>query len=390
MKIGLLWHSLASGNLGVDALTLSNIAIVRQELEKLGLDAHLIVIGMRDNHDDPTLRKSIADVFVVDGRSILSPRGYWSLLASLDAIIDIGAGDSFAQIYGPKRFAYLWATKALAYARKVPLVLAPQTIGPFTGTIYRKLAKAVMNRARCVVARDLQSFNVAREIAPHARVALATDVAFELPFTRAPTTDGAKPVRIGLNASGLLYRQAESGENRFGLSYNYAGLIHALLETFATDHSVQIELIAHATSRTDPGDDDGALADRLAAKYPFAKRVPDFSGAEAAKSHISGLDVLVAGRMHACIAAFSAGVPVVPTAYSRKFSGLFGSLGYDCILPETGFSVEEALQFVLTHIQERDRLKSQIATARTNVDARLQTYRDELQELFRSVSNVRR
>ena len=32
--------------------------------------------------------------------------------------------------------------------------------------------------------------------------------------------------------------------------------------------------------------------------------------------------------MHACIAAFSAGVPVVPMAYSRKFNGLFGTLGY--------------------------------------------------------------
>lgn len=390
MKIGLLWHSLASGNLGVDALTVSNIAIVRQELEKLGLDAHLTVIGMRDNHDDSTLPTDKTDVFVVDGRSIISPSGYWKLLGSLDAIVDIGAGDSFAQIYGAKRFSYLWVTKVMAHARRVPLVLAPQTIGPFTGTLYRKLAKTTMNRACCVVARDLQSFNVAREIAPGARVALATDVAFELPFTRATSTDGSNPIRIGLNASGLLYRQAETGENRFGLSYNYANFIHGLLEAFATDSSVQVELIAHATSRTDPGDDDGALADRLAAKYPFAKRIPDFPGAEAAKSHISGLDVLVAGRMHACIAAFSAGVPVVPTAYSRKFSGLFGSLGYDCILPETGFSVEEALQFVLAHIQERDRLKAKIATARTNVDARLQTYRDELQKLLRSVSNATR
>ena len=32
--------------------------------------------------------------------------------------------------------------------------------------------------------------------------------------------------------------------------------------------------------------------------------------------------------MHACIAAFSSGVPVVPMAYSRKFAGLFGTLGY--------------------------------------------------------------
>lgn len=386
----MLWHSLASGNLGVDALTTSNIAIIRQEMEKLGLDAQVTVIGMRDNHDDVALLDGDTNVFVVDGRSMVSPHGYWKLLGSLDAVIDIGAGDSFTQIYGPKRFAYLWATKAMAFARNVPIILAPQTIGPFTSKVYRKLAKTAMDRALCVVARDLQSFNVAREIAPSAHVVLATDVAFELPFTHAVRSDGGKPLRIGVNASGLLYRQAETGVNRFGLSYNYASFIHALLDALIADPGVQVELIAHATSRTDPGDDDGALADRLAERYPLASRIPDFSSAEAAKSHISGLDLLVAGRMHACIAAFSSGVPVIPTAYSRKFSGLFGSLGYNRILPETGYTLEEALQFVLAHYKERDRLSAEIATARTNVSARLQTYRDELQKLFKSIPNGRR
>jgi hypothetical protein len=35
--------------------------------------------------------------------------------------------------------------------------------------------------------------------------------------------------------------------------------------------------------------------------------------------------------MHACIAALSSGVPVLPIAYSRKFRGVFGSLGYPII-----------------------------------------------------------
>jgi hypothetical protein len=47
-------------------------------------------------------------------------------------VLDIGAGDSFTDIYGPKRFAYLWLTKAMAIARRRPLVLSPQTIGPFS------------------------------------------------------------------------------------------------------------------------------------------------------------------------------------------------------------------------------------------------------------------
>ena len=48
-----------------------------------------------------------------------------------------------------------------------------------------------------------------------------------------------------------------------------------------------------------------------------------------AKSHISGMDFFIGSRMHACIAAYSSGVPVFPLGYSRKFTGLFAEkLGY--------------------------------------------------------------
>lgn len=358
------------------------MAIIRQELAKLGITPHLTVIGMRDNHGEAPQSDQSVDVFVIDGRSILSPSGYWKLLGALDCVIDIGAGDSFSQIYGPKRFAYLWTTKALALLRRVPLVLAPQTVGPFTGLVYRKLAKIVMERAQYVVARDGQSFAITEKIAPGATVGLATDVAFELPFVRPSRHKNCEDLRIGVNVSGLLYRQAETGENRFGLSYNYATFVHALLERLLDLPGAKVQLIAHANSRTDPGDDDGALADRLATVYPGVERVLDFPDARAAKSYISGLDFLIAGRMHACIAAFSSGVPVIPTAYSRKFSGLFGSLGYGRIVTEQGFTQDEAVEFVLAQIAMRELLKTEISAAMDDVSSRLGVYRMALRSLF--------
>ena len=46
VRIGLLWHSVSSGNLGVGALTLGNIAIVRQVAERMGLVPHFVVMSM--------------------------------------------------------------------------------------------------------------------------------------------------------------------------------------------------------------------------------------------------------------------------------------------------------------------------------------------------------
>src|SRR3546814_5142573 len=68
---------------------------------------------------------------------------------------------------------------------------------------------------------------------------------------------------------------------------------------------------------------------------------------------MSSLDYLVAGRMHACIAAFSSGTPVMPVAYSRKFSGLFGTLGYDFLLPVRGMDTQAALDFLMEGLGKR-------------------------------------
>src|SRR3546814_9630568 len=48
LKIGLLWHSGKSGNLGVGALTMANMAIARQIAEELGFEPAFTIIGVAD------------------------------------------------------------------------------------------------------------------------------------------------------------------------------------------------------------------------------------------------------------------------------------------------------------------------------------------------------
>lgn len=64
--------------------------------------------------------------------------------------------------------------------------------------------------------------------------------------------------------------------------------------------------------------------------------------------------------MHACIAAFSSGVPVLPIAYSRKFAGLFGSLGYDQLADCKKQDADEILDAVVEAYQQRKKLKSEV------------------------------
>lgn len=385
IAIGLLWHSFESGNHGVNALTVSNRAITAGVAKAMGLTPRFTIFapgGAQGISELPSGDRVIR----INRRTMLTGSTFWTALGGLDCMLDISAGDSFAEIYGAKRFAWMWATKRLTMLRGVPLVLAPQTIGPFTRQPYRMLAGGIMRRAAMTVARDPLSFAAVEELSPGARRLLSADVAFRLPFTaRARNVDGK--LHVGVNVSGLLWSQSSGGGNAYGLSYDYAAMSLALLEALTARDDVQVHLITHVVDAALPHDDDGCIADELASRFPQAIRVPAFAGPSEAKSYISGLDLLVAARMHACIAAFSSGVPVVPVAYSRKFQGLFGDLlGYGHCLPVTGVDQDTAVGFILERLERRGELSAEIAQGMARVDPLLDAYEQALQGLFTQVA----
>ncbi len=377
IRVGLLWHAANSGNLGVGALTFGNLALLRRAAAKAGFVPHFTVLGFADRGRPPYIDEPDIDIFEIDRRAMMPGGGFGAALDRCDLVCDIGGGDSFTDIYGPKRFAFLWLTKLFANLHNIPLVFSPQTIGPFTGTLYRQLAAMALRRAAIVYARDPSSAKAARELAPSARVLEAVDVAFAMPFSR--TSLPAGKTHIGINVSGLLFNGGYDGRNSFGLSIDYPVFIRSLLKRLTADKRCQVHLIAHVNSENLPVDDDGRVADLLACEFGQAVRVPDFVDPVSAKSYISGLDLLVAARMHACIAAYSSGVATIPVAYSRKFAGLFGgALRYPHMVPVTGMTTAEAVDYVIDRIAERRALTTDIAIGLRAVEGLLEGYVDTL------------
>ncbi|QXQ08303.1 polysaccharide pyruvyl transferase family protein [Sphingosinicellaceae bacterium] len=380
IRVGLLWHSARSGNLGVGALTIGNIALATKAAARVGLLPEFMIFGTRE----------VGALYVTDpdvgartitGRYMTSLKGFWRDLGEIDVMLDIGAGDSFTDIYPDKRFAYMWGSKLLTILRRRTLILSPQTIGPFSRQPHSAVAAWACRHAEAVFARDPLSMAAMARLAPTARTIEVVDVAFALPFDPAPRGTSGK-LRVGLNVSGLLFNGGHTGNNEFGIEVDYTALTHALLKAFTARPDVQIELISHVYSKTLSHEDDGRVADRLAAEYPGVVRVPDFAGPSEAKSYISGLDFLVGGRMHATIAAYSSGVPVVPISYSRKFEGLFGGLGYPWLVPVRGHSTEEAVAFVLDAFERRAELAADIESGKPIVEAGLERYVAELATSF--------
>jgi len=265
-------------------------------------------------------------------------------------------------------------------------VLSPQTYGPFKAAWVRSVAGWIIKRARSNYPRDALSTRAIEELRVRANFTEVMDVAFRLPFTPAARPEGG-PLRVGINVSGLMYDpHGQSAATKFSLDYvDYT----KKLVTALTAEGAEIWLVSHVVGGSEDDPDDLSAAKKLQADFPALKIADRFRSASEAKSFIASMDFFVGGRMHACIGAFSASVPVVPVAYSRKFTGLFGSIGYDRLVDAHSMSVEQALQITLDAFHARDQVKQEIVPALALAKSRVDKYEDEITALLDEVASRR-
>lgn len=372
LTVGLLWHSVNSGNLGVGALTVANIALIRRRAAAMGLDVSFIVIGWQDARD-PYVAAPDVTMFPFRPRQHLKrPGALIGAIRRCDVVFDIGAGDSFSDLYGSRRFFYLAAAKVLVLALGRPLVLSPQTIGPYRQTWVRGLAARILRRAQAVVVRDRLSLECLRELGLGRNCHEATDVAFELPGGQPPLASSQK-IRVGINVSGLIYNGGGETARNLGLVVDYPALMEDVIGRFSRLEGCEVHLIGHVFS-DHPVDDDRKAIERLANRFPGVVAAPEFTSPTEAKAYIGAMDFFTGARMHACIAAFSSGVPVIPVSYSRKFTGLFGSLGYDAVADCRRDREARVSALIMQGFEQRDRLSQQIRKGMERVQAKLDVY----------------
>jgi colanic acid/amylovoran biosynthesis protein len=383
IHVALPWHAIGHGNLGIDALTRSNIDILRAAARRNGQELRFTTLCAANRADPATIDPDVTIGPMPSPKAIALGRSdFLKVLRTADLVVDIGEGDSWADIYGGKRFAFHAGTKVAALALGKPLVLAPETIGPFNTGWRRRLAIAIMNRARAVYARDALSSDFLRQAQLKTETGEFIDVAFRLPFTPRPRDGGGK--RIGINVSGLLYRGGYRKANEFGLTIDYPALTHRLIEHW-TAEGAEIHMIPHVIA-FGGNDDDRSILPDLTARYPQLVVPPAFASASEAKGYMSGLDFVVGGRMHACIGAFSAQTPVVPIAYSRKFNGLFGTLGYDHYVDGRAVDTDAAFAAILSAYADRDRLAAAIRPGLDLARERLDAYEARLAAILAEVA----
>ena len=301
-----------------------------------------------------------------------------------DFILDIGQGDSFADIYGKRRFDWIFSQYRLGMKYKKPYCILPQTIGPFKDASIRTQACKGISYAKCVMARDKQSYDYVKELLPDKSVTEIIDVAFFMPFNRKEFNKDF--IHVGLNVSALLWHGGYTRDNQFGLKVDYPSLVRSIIDYFLKQANVKVHLIPHVVGSERHVENDYAVSFDLCEEYSHPNLIlsPLFLDPIVAKSYIAGMDFFMGARMHSAIAAFSSEVPVFPMAYSRKFNGLFtDTLQYPYMADMKAQTETEILAGIKQYYEQRERLKElEHNCMQTTVEERRKLMEEKLCEFF--------
>lgn len=307
MRVLVLWAHRDSPNLGLHVLAAGTEALIR----RVWPDAEFEY----QDYGKGTAPMPISSPKSLVKEWVTGNRGLKNWIRSFDVVIDTRSGDSFADLYGVGRLFGMSLVAELVRQAGVPLILGPQTIGPFVSTAGRMLGRRSLNTASAVMSRDSASTAHAEKLGRPVDAA-STDVVFALP--RAPRTAERDVI---LNISGLLWTpgpHVDAAHYRRTVTAIHQGLLR---------EGRTVSLLAHVLDSTVADNDVPAIREFAATHAPGSEVLIPTSLTEVREWLASG-SVVIGSRMHACLNALSSGTPAVPLAYSRKFAPLFQDLGW--------------------------------------------------------------
>lgn len=401
-KVCFMGASMGTGNRGVSALAASVVNIIKSFKPEAELS---FFIGNRSSRpQEVKLLKNIVQVKVVNYR--LSPKArlhehlFWIFLMAClqrfipvksmrekiirtnaflhamhqsDFVGDINGGDSFSDIYGIRRFIIGTMPAVIALLLNKNLTLLPQTYGPFGSKLSKYIARFILNRAAFILSRDRESIkliqSLTRNRALKYEVMFCPDVAFMLDSIKPDQIDIQPPIdtnesapKIGLNLNGLMYSGGYTQDNMFGLKFNYNEFVYKLVLKILESTESHILLVPHTFGPPGNINSDPDACRNMLDSLPnlYKDRVHMVMG-EYDQSQLKGIintcDFFIGSRMHACIAALSQGIPTIGIAYSKKFIGVFDSIGSgDTVVDARTSDEETAIRKIMQCFEKRNEI----------------------------------
>lgn len=379
MNIILANATVANGNRGCTALAITMLHILQELLSGADIDYKIYLTDSRQK-PDTKYRYKIGDLdityytceypkslnwkynLISKCKSLLGKNEAEKIFQKADYILDIGQGDSFSDIYGKFRFESIDLIHKIARSYKKPYCILPQTIGPYKDKAIKQCADKSIADATLCMARDKQSYDyVTCNVPAQKTIKEYIDVAFFMPYEK--IEQNKEYTHIGLNVSALLWNGGYTRDNQFELRADYQDVIRSTIDLFLSMPRTKVHLIPHVVVSERHLENDYEVSYDLWREYNNENLLiaPFALGPIEIKSYIAGMDFFIGARMHSTIGAFSAQVPVLPMAYSRKFNGLFiDTLNYPHMIDLKTQDKEDIISAINTSFNNRKELAAKI------------------------------
>ncbi len=239
MRVLILWADATSKNLGVRALASGAEAMCRRAWEDVKVE-HL-------SYGFEKIPVPVWSTKALTVELLTKRQKFAEWISEFDVVVDTRGGDSFSDIYGAARHRSMCLIAEIVRQSGVPLVMSPQTIGPFSTRVARILARRSMHVAQVVMARDSASAAAAEELSVNG-VVHSTDVVFAL----------SQPARrekydVLLNVSGLLWNANPHVDYT-----TYRHNVHQVYQTLRATGR-EVALLSHVLDSTNPDNDTPAV-----------------------------------------------------------------------------------------------------------------------------------
>ncbi len=276
----------------------------------------------------------------------------------------------------------MWDILIVKYLGK-PLIVFPNSIGPFRTVIGRTLARLALNRCDRILVRDPISYEIVESLGIGVPRVLTVDTALTFDAVKQANEISLRHPVIGVSA-GIYSNSLSSSEVEKYIdahaqaldeliekrNFTVVFLPHYVLGIGFDDLEVSKEILGH-------------MRNKDAASIVNASSVDEF------KSLLSQMDIVVSSKMHPAVLAVPSRVPVVCIAYDHKQVGFFDRLELsDCVLPVHDVSARNLLSKIEHVWKRREFIRSNLEVSVPKLQMKVEVTAAEALSPFVQVKKI--
>ena len=238
-----------------------------------------------------------------------------------------------------------------------PIVVFPNSIGPFRTWVGRFLSRLALNCCGCVLAREPVSYEIVNSLGIGPRKILTADTAL-LFKPEKETVSGSYSHPVIAVCPGI-YRYSLSDEQVRDYILDHARALDAAIERYG----FSVILTPHYVSHLEYDDLEICRLILEKMKNKNHAKIVVAGGVEEFKSLLDQMDMIITSKLHPGVMGVSGHVPTLCIAYDHKQIGLFELLGMeDCIIPIGEASCEKILSKIDHIWRKREKIKASLKT----------------------------